>query len=345
MDNKERSFIKGLCKIVYSGRVPYKVAKTFSAENEGKELTKEYAEELLREKFKELAPDRKALRRNKIDVFELIEETIDEVFPIRANEIFNQFAEFKTFNNGDKPLFKMPKGKGIIRRFIKRVALGVPMLRTRLDRISQLMEFFALGGAVYIEWEHYLDGTYSFTDLCNDIVDELINAVYDEIIDALNTAVNGSTFKKTHTETTDAFSVEGMLTLISYAKAFGAGGATILGSPSMVARIKDADFLSDADRTDMRERGYVGKFRGADVVVIEQQYDKDGNALFPDDVLFVFPSGSRPEDKFIKVGYEGGTELKEKENDDRSLTYEVYAKLGVMLGNADGIGAYKKFTE
>ena len=51
MDNKERSFIKGLCKIVYSGRVPYKVAKTFSAENEGKELTKEYAEELLREKI------------------------------------------------------------------------------------------------------------------------------------------------------------------------------------------------------------------------------------------------------------------------------------------------------
>lgn len=342
MDNKDRRFIKNLCKLVYTGHVPFKVATTFSAENEGKELTREYAEELLREKFKELAPDRKALRRNKIEIFELIEETIDEVFPIRANQIFDKFCEFKTFNNGDKPLFKMPKGKGIIRRFIQRVALGVPFKRVRLDRTSETMIFHALGGAVYIEWEHYLDGTYNFVDLCNTIVDELINAVYDEIVDALNTAIDGTTFKQTHTELTDAFSVEGMLTLIAYAKSFGAGGATIIGSPTMVGRITDASFISDADKVDVRERGYVGKFRGANVVMVEQTYDKDGNALFPDDALFVFPNGTRPEDRFIKVGYEGGTEIKEKENDDRSLTYEVYAKLGVMLGNADGVGCYKK---
>ena len=58
---------------------------------------------------------------------------------------------------------------------------------------------------LYIEWEHYLDGTYNFVDLCNTIVDELINAVYDEIVDALNTAIDGTTFKQTHTELTDAF--------------------------------------------------------------------------------------------------------------------------------------------
>lgn len=340
----DKNLIKGLCKIAYSGHVPFKVATKFAEENDGKELTRGYAEELLREQFKELAPNRKALRRNKVEVFELIEETIDEVFPVRANAIFDRFVEFKTFNNGDKPIFQFPKGKSQIRRFIHRIALGVPMKRVRLDKSSATMEMFALGGAVYVEWEHYLDGTYSFVDLCNILIDELINAVYDEIVTALNTAVDGTTFKKTHTETTDAFSVEDMVKLISYAKSFGAGGATIVGSPSMVARIKDADFLSDVDKVDMRERGYVGKFRGANVVVIEQTYDKEGNPLFPEDVLFVLPDGNRPEDRFIKVGYEGGTEIKEKENDDRSLTYEVYAKLGVLLGNADGIGAYKKYT-
>jgi len=342
--NKERDTILGLAKIVATNKIPFKVSMAFSAENEGKELTKDVAEEMLRAKFKELAPNRKALRRNQTSVFELIEETVDELFPVRANEVFNQFCEFKTFLNGDKPLFNMPKGKGQIRRFIKRVALGVPMLRTRLMRNQQTMEMFALGGAVYIEWENYLDGSIDFIDLCNALVDELINATYDEIITALNTAIDGTTFKKTHTELTDAFSIEGIVTLISYAKQYGAGGATVMGSPSMVARIKDADFLSDEDKTDVRERGYVGKVRGASVVVIEQQYDKDGTALFPEDALFVFPSGNRPEDKFIKVGYEGDTEIKDKENDDRSLTYEVYAKLGVMLGNADGIGVYKKYA-
>jgi hypothetical protein len=345
MDNKERDLMLGLAKIAYTGKVSRKVSMAFAEENEGQVLTKEHAEEMLREKFRALAPNRKALRRNKNDIFELIEETIDEAFPVRANGIFEKFCEFKNFSNGDKPLFKFPKGKGQIRRFIKRIALGVPMLRVRLDKNSQLMEFFALGGAVYIEWEHYLDGSYDYVDLCNALIDELVNAIYDEIVTALNTAIDGTTFKKTHTETTDAFSVEGMLSLVSYAKSFGVGGATIVGVSAMCSRIKDADFISDVDKADMRERGYIGKFRSADIVCIEQTYDKDGNALFPEDALFVFPSGSRPEDKFVKVGYEGGTEIKEKEQDDRSLTYEVYAKLGVLLGNADGVSVYKKFSE
>ena len=333
--------LKAYSKIAITGKVPYQVATKFSEENEGVTLTKEYAEDMLRARFKELAPNRKALRRNKVEIFELIEESLDELFPVRANEIFDRFVEFKTFKNGDKPFFKMPKGKGQIRRFIKRVALGVPMVRVRMDSLVQNMEMFVLGGAVYIEWEHYLDGSVDYVDLCNAILDELVNAVYDEISKAISTAVTNSKFKKTITETTDAFSISGLVECISYAKSFGTGGAVVLGTPTMCSRITDLD--SDEDKRDVRERGYIGRVRGADVVCLEQSYDKDGNPLFPENVLFVFPSGSKAEDKFIKVGYEGETEIKEKENDDRSLTYEVYAKLGVMLGQTEGIGVYKKY--
>ena len=100
------------------------------------------------------------------------------------------------------------------------------------------------------------------------------------------------------------FSVEGMLTLIAYAKSFGVGGATIIGSPAMVGRITDGSFISDVDKADMRERGYVGKLRGADVVMVEQTYDKDG--LFPD--IFDF----QMEQAKIFIKEEGGTEIKEK---------------------------------
>lgn len=334
--------LRAYSKIAITGKVPYQVATKFSEENDGTVLTKEYAEDMLRAKFKELAPNRKALRRNKIEIFELIEESLDELFPIRANEIFDRFTEFKTFRNGDKPIFRMPKGKGQIRRFIKRVSLGTPMARVRLDNYVQTMEMFALGGAVYIEWEHYLDGSIDYADLCNAILDELVNAIYDEITTALKSAVTNSKFKKISTELTDAFSVAGLLDCVTYARSFGNGGATIIGSPAMCARI--TDLSSDDDKKDVRERGYVGRFRGADVIALEQSYDKDGNELFPNNVLFVFPSGSRPEDKFIKVGYEGDIEIKEKENDDRSLTYEVYAKLGVMIGQTEGIGVYKKYA-
>ncbi len=340
MNNKE---MKAYAKMLVTGKIPTLVATKFSDENDGQTLTLQYAEEQLRARFKELAPNRKALRKNKVEIFELIEESIDELFPQRANEIFNSFCEFKTFRNGDKPIFKMPKGKGQIRRFITRIALGTPLKRVRLDSKVVNMTMFALGGACYIEYEQYLAGDFDFVDLCNTLVEELINATYDEISAQLKSAVTNAKFKKIETEASDTFSIPSLQVCIDYAKSFGAGGATIVGVSAMTSRIKDADFLSDADKADMRERGYIGKVRGASVVSIPQTYDKDGTALFPDNVLFVFPSGDRPEDKFLKIGYEGDTEIKDKENDDRSMTYEVYAKMGIVLGQTEGIGVYKKF--
>lgn len=334
--------IKALAKVVTTGKIPAKVATAYAQENNGTILSVDVAEETLRAKFAELAPNKKSFRRNRVEIFELIEETIDEILPARMNEVFDRFAEFKQFNDGDKAVFKMPKGRASIRRFIKRVALGVPMKRTRLDGQVATMDFFALGGAVYIEWEHYLQGLYSFTDLCNALVDELMNAVYDELIGAVNTAVAGSVFKKIHNEAGATFSETGMMGLISYASSYGAGGATIVCSPAFASRITVASgFISDADKTDVRERGYVGKFRGADVVVLPQQYNPDGTAIFDEKIAFVFPSGSRPEDKFVKIGFEGETQVRDSKNDDWSMEYEVYKKMGILLGSTDGIGLYK----
>lgn len=341
IEQKDLNKMKTLAKIAYTGKVPHKTAMEFAENNVT--LTQEMADGLLREKFAELAPNRKSFRRNQVAIFELIEETIDEVLPARMNEAFDAFAQFKQFNNGDKAVFKMPKGKTQIRRFIQRIALGVPMKKARLDKDVATMDFFALGGGVRVEWETYLDGQSSFVELCDLIVEELMNAVYDELIEALNKTVEDEIFKKVVKQTTATFSVQGMAELISYASSYGNGGATIVCSPAFASGIREeSGFISDSDKNDMRERGYIGKFRGADVVVIPQKHDENGVGIFDEKIAFVFPSGNREEDKFIKIGFEGETQIRDGKGDDWALEYEVYKKMGVLVSsNLGGIGLYK----
>ena len=45
-------------------------------------------------------------RENKNLIFSIIEETLDEVLPKKVEQSYMQFAETKTFAQGDKPIFK-----------------------------------------------------------------------------------------------------------------------------------------------------------------------------------------------------------------------------------------------
>ena len=61
--------------------------------------------ETLKNEFAELAPDYRQFQINKNVIYSLMEQTIDEVLPARVLEQYSQFAEIKTFKQGEKPIF------------------------------------------------------------------------------------------------------------------------------------------------------------------------------------------------------------------------------------------------
>ena len=61
--------------------------------------------ETLRSELRELAGTYALYRENKNTIFALIEETINDVLPVKVMEQYGQFAEIKTFAQGDKPIF------------------------------------------------------------------------------------------------------------------------------------------------------------------------------------------------------------------------------------------------
>ena len=68
---------------------------------EGKNLTFEALNETFRKEMNELAPNYREYRNNKNLIFELIEVGVDEILPQRVLQNYGQFAEVKTYAQGD----------------------------------------------------------------------------------------------------------------------------------------------------------------------------------------------------------------------------------------------------
>ena len=72
----------------------------------GKSFSYEQLNETLRQELNEYAGTYSLYRENKNLIFSLIEETINEILPKKVEQAYMQFAETKTFRQGDKPIFR-----------------------------------------------------------------------------------------------------------------------------------------------------------------------------------------------------------------------------------------------
>ena len=70
-----------------------------------KSYTYSQLQDTLRDEFKEIAGTYSLYRQNKNTVFALMEQTFDDVLPQRVLDQYSQFADIKTFAQGDKPIF------------------------------------------------------------------------------------------------------------------------------------------------------------------------------------------------------------------------------------------------
>lgn len=85
------------------------------------------------------------------------------------------------------------------------------------------------------------------------------------------------------------------------------------------------------DLEEIREYGYIGKFRGFNVVVLPQSFVDDTNTKFVVNpkVAYVIPAGK---EKIVKIAFEGNTIVDDYKNKgDRSMEIQTYTKLGVAI--------------
>lgn len=146
--------------------------------------------ETLRSELNALVGTEDLYEENKRTVFSLMEQTMDDIIPNRLINAYGQFADIKTFAQGDKPVFTRRTGKTRAKQFITRVGLAGVYETFKLGSESFEVGTSAIGGAAQIGFEEFLDGRVNFAELTQIIMDGMDELIYREIAQALMGAVN-----------------------------------------------------------------------------------------------------------------------------------------------------------
>lgn len=323
--------LKKLSKAIIS----YKEPIQFSASNEV--ITLDEMNDMLRDELRSKLGTYKDYRRNKLDYFELMEETIDEILPRNVLDAYGQFATVKQFAQGSKPVFKRKLGRNRAKSFITKAAMAGVYETFKLDFETFEVPIVAYGGAAQISIEEFLDGTLDWNELVEIVMEGLMEAVYKEIMAALinvvdylpnNNKASGSSFNGTATDKVLA--------------TVGVYGTPVIFCTYEFAQtiIPDTNFISDADKNDKRNMGYIGMYHGAKVILLPQSFTDETNTtkVIDPSYAWVFPAGK---DKVVYVAIEGQTVIKDFDNRDFSTEIQAYKKFGVAIVAYNYIGSIR----
>lgn len=281
----------------------------------------------LRDELTKLMPNFNAYRRNKLDIFELLQETVDEVLPVNVKATLGMFADIKQVGDGQKSVFTQKLGKFRAKKFITRVSPSGVYETFRLDKKDFELYPDAYGGAFTLDFERMLDGSETMMDGYEIIQSGIEEQVYTEIQKALIAtwdSTRPARTKKTHA----GFDPAKMDEMINHVRAFGA--PQIICSPQFAAAMSNFITVTNAspnlpqqDLTDIREQGYIGKYKGVPVIVMPQSFDDENCTEWTINprLAYVLPAG---EEKVVKVSFEGNTMINDYQNRDNSYEVQGY---------------------
>ena len=300
--------------------------------------------ETLRSELKEIAGTYQLYRENKNLVFSLIEETIDDVLPRKVMEQYGQFAEVKTFAQGDKPVFTQRITEAAKRRakqFITKVGLAGVYEVFKLDGKTFEVPTSAFGGAAQIGFEEFLDGRYSFADFTDIMLEGMDEFIYAEILKALTSAV--TTLPQANKYAGAGFDEAKMDELLAISDSYGTGTSTIYCTREFASTMKPAtaDWASDSMKDSLFRNGYFTDYKGHPVVILQQSMVDETNAekVVDPSRAYIFASvGEKP----VKIVFEGQTAVRTtSENDDWSTDLQTYKKFGVAVFSNPSICSYQ----
>ena len=308
----------------------------------GQNLSYEAMNETLRAELNELAGNYSLYRENRNLIFSMIEETLDEVLPKKVIQQYDQFAEVKTFAQGDKPVFRRPLSqRNRAKQFVTRVGPAGMYEVFKLgpaENESFEVRTSAIGGAAQIGFEEFLDGRVDFAEVTKIIMDGMDELIYKEVAAALKASINQ--LPPANRVAAAGFDEAAMDRLIMIAAAYGT--PTIYCTYEFAVRMipQEAWRYTEAMKTELWNTGRLASYKGTKVVILEQGFEDETNTrkVIDPGYAWIIPTGA--DGKPVKIAFEGGTIVDEYTNYDRSREIQVYKKVGVVCMLANNICAY-----
>ena len=328
----------------------------FKGTSPATEFSVKDVKDTLRAELKALAPNKYEYEKNKLEIFQIIQEAYDEVLPDYVGNFIGQFAEIKSVPNGQRASFIVKRGRRRAKTFVTEVGLAGVYEAFRLDVDTFEVSAKAYGGAAYIDFERTLDGSEDLVEPLQLLLDGLQEAIYRELLKALIAATKNSDMPIANNVSLTNFDPTQMQKLCTIAKNYGGGNAVIFATPEFVQEMgPDAigmpiygpyalpvtpvagqqhgyatPVYSPNDIASIAATGYITMFRGTPIVQLPQAFTDENNDTYqvPPQYAFIFPAGNQ---KIIKVVFEGDTDVRDWQHRDRQMEIEIYKKFGVAI--------------
>lgn len=281
---------------------------------------------------------RKAIRKHKIDIYEVIEETIENMLVSGwgENPFFNEFVEIKNLADGDRNEFYVEDES--VLTISKLSGNHHDIIRQRLgfgETFSVKTEWY--GCKIYAEFELFMMGRVDWAKFINKIYeafDKHVNdLLYTAVMSASDKLPNNEQWVKNIQMVMDNKDV--VLELIEDVQAATGKEVVIMGSKSALSKLEnlsDINWISESMKEERHTTGKLGLWEGIRLVEIPQVFAKNDTTtkLVDNTKLMFMPVG---ENKFVKLFNEGDSQIKEitdsATNLDMTIEYEYQAKMGI----------------
>lgn len=283
--------------------------------------------------------DRKTFRKHRADIFELLEEIINETLQEGLKSQFDGFAEYRNLAWGDTNIFKTPVND------IFRVALvsdGNGNIRRQRLRDGQQFQVSVDTYAIKIgeDFHRFLAGRIQWAELMGLIAESFKRDLTLRIYNAVYSSYGkyNSTYHFSGAVTEDKL-VETAL----HIKARTGEEVAIYGTKLALRQLApSAGMITDEMRNYRNKTGFYGEIAGIELREIEQshQYGTDNFAI-DNSMLLVLPQNS---DKMVKVINEGDAIIQDQAGGmsaDMMQEYFIANRFGVAVITSKVFGFIK----
>lgn len=288
--------------------------------------------------FKDGKFDYRKFRKNKLEVFEILEEVLDVRIEEGLKNQFDRFVDYRSVAFGDKLQF-IPPNRELFR--VDAIAGGTNNIRRQ--RLGEMQPFTIetgwYGVKIYEELERFLSGRIDWVDMINRVERSFANKITEDIFAAVKSAYNGVTAPFAHTGSWD---LDEFNKIVEHVRAATGLTPMVIGTRLAVSKaVPNANYISDAMKDSRNKNGFFETVDGIEFAIIPQAH-KVGTYDFviDDDFLLILPNGDEKMIKFVMEGESFIQESVDQDNADMSQEYAFFMKYGAGVVSGDIYGVY-----
>src|SRR5699024_1491290 len=285
---------------------------------------------------------RRAMRKHKLEIFEIIEEVLDTNIDADLRNQFEDWVEYRNLARGDKQSFVMPDDQ------LFKVSIISDGDQNRLGQRIRAGQRFSVstqnyGGKIYAELNRFLAGELDWNAMIQNVSRSFAVAVREDVMNAIvdNFPEVGAEYT---VETVGSNPDEReILTLAQKVSSRTRQNVSIYGTKLAVHSIQP-EVTSDAQDGERNATGYYSQIAGIPMYELDQTIiNETGDFALGDDFILILPE---TRDRMIKVVNEGESyteEGRQEVNASMDLYYIITNRMGIAVVPSSVYG-YVSFT-